>query len=98
MYETYNSTGYDLYQPFPELDQWVISNKSGLAYHGTFKEVVKLMVEKFDFYVKDIEMGVEILLDSIALDDTTNMLHFGINKTAIFTANYEEHYGRKQAS
>jgi hypothetical protein len=84
MFERYNSAGYDLYQPFPELNQWVIDLKNGQAYHGKFNEVVSYMVSNLDFYFQDIEIAVKEMTDK-----WNNCAHFGINRTFIFSFNKE---------
>ena len=85
MFETYNSSGYDLYQPFPDLDQWVIDDKNTQAYHGTLKEVVKYMVQKLDFDFYDVEDGLMLLADI----PFHNNIHFGMFKSPIFTSKKE---------
>lgn len=95
MFDVYTSSGYDLYQPFENIDQWVIDSKNGQACHGTFKEVVQFMIQKLGFRMEDIEFAIDLFLDSSEMDTLTNAVHFGINKTAIYTFNYEEHYGKR---
>jgi hypothetical protein len=91
MFETYNNSGYNLYQPFSDLDQWVIDDHSK-AFHGTLVEVVKYMVQKLDFDIDDVEDGINLLADNI---DLHNAIHFGMFKTCIYTFNHEEKYGKR---
>lgn len=93
MFETYNTSGFDLYQPFSEIDQWVLDPKSSQAMHGNLKEVVNFMIDKLDFYGYDIELALNLLANNIQNDD--NAIHFGVNKTPIFTFNQETKYGKR---
>ena len=85
MFDVYNSAGYDLYQPFSDLDQWVLDPKSSQACHGTLKEIVKFMTQRYGFSMENIEDGLNLLADN--LDRGDNSIHFGSFKTAIFTCN-----------
>ena len=92
MFDIYNSSGYDLYQPFPELDQWVIDDKNGHAFYGSLKDVTKYMLTKLDFYMDDIEDGLMLLADYMHRGDSG--CHFGMYKTAVYTFKKEDKYER----
>lgn len=94
MFEQYNSSGYDLYQPFPDLDQWVIDDHSN-AYHGTLKEVVKYMISRLDFEMDDIEDGLNLLADYMQYKGD-NAVHMGAFRSAIFT--FKKEVNCEQAS
>ncbi len=94
MYETYNSYGYDLYQPFPQLDRWVLDLRNGQAYHGTLLEVLKYMKEKLDFRIDDIEEGLTALADNTHLE--YNAIHFGIMKSLLYP--YKKEIDHERAS
>jgi hypothetical protein len=91
MFDIYNSTGYDLYQPFENVDQWVIDDHN-IAYHGTLKEVCQYMITRLDFFMDDVEDGLILLADYLHRGD--NLIHFGCYRTAIFTTKKEEKYER----
>lgn len=93
MFDVYNSTGYDLYQPFDNTDQWIVVSNSSRAYAGTLKEIVIYIIEKFDFRMDDIEDGLNLIADNIWQDH--DAVHFGCYKTAIFSFNYEEKHGKR---
>jgi hypothetical protein len=95
MFDTYKPTGYDLYQPFDSVDQWVIDINCCESYHGTFKQVVEFMIKKLDFYLTDIESALDLFLGDSERFTGSNCIHFGINKTAIFICNYKEFYGKR---
>lgn len=96
MFEKYNSSGYDLYQPFEGVDQWVIDPKDSNACHGTLREVVKFMVDKLYFRVEDIDFALNFLLDSVESGSVDhNAIHFGMYKSAIYTFNHEGKYGQQ---
>lgn len=83
MYELYNSAGYDLYQPFEGVDQWVIDPKSSAAYHGSLKEVVKFMINELGFHMEDVEDSLNFLADNI--HQGHNAIHIGMARTSIYT-------------
>lgn len=91
MFDTYNSSGYDLYQPFPETNQWVIDDHNQ-PYHGTLKEVAKYMVQKLDFQFEDVEDGLNLLANNFS--ESHNSVHFGIFKSCIYTSKKEVNYER----
>jgi hypothetical protein len=95
MFETYNTNGYDLYQPFENIDQWVIDDKSE-AFHGTLKEVCQYMITKLDFQMEDIEEGLMLLADNISRNH--NALHFGAFRSIIYTFKKEDKHGKQRAS
>lgn len=92
MFDVYNSSGFDLYQPFPDLDQWVIDTKFNHAMHGTLKEVCKLMVEKLGFEMDDILDGLKMIADNVERGD--NCCHFGIYKSPIYSNKKEVSHER----
>ncbi len=83
MFDVYNSSGYDLYQPFDSIDQWIIDPKSSQAYHGSLRDVVKFMINKFEFNFEDIENSLEFLAENI--EKNHNGIHMGMNRTPIYT-------------
>lgn len=83
MFDHYNFSGYDLYQPFENIDQWVIDMRNGQSYHGTLKQVIKYMIQRLDFYFEDIEEGLEVLAGNSYQEH--NSCHFGLNKTFIYS-------------
>jgi len=92
MFETLTSTAYDLYQPFPNVDQWVIDNRNNHKMHGTLKEICLYMVKNLGFKFENIEDGLNMLADYIHRGD--NGIHFGTLKTSIYTFKKEEKYER----
>jgi hypothetical protein len=92
MFEKYNSSGYDLYQPFENIDQWVIDDHNQ-AYHGSLREVCQYMIKKLDFNFQDIEDGLMLLADYAYRGD--NACHFGIYRTCIYTYDRDEKKGSK---
>lgn len=84
MFEKVTSTGLDLYQPFPELNQWVVDFKNGIRYHGTFQEVVSYLVFKQGFNTHEVDDAVFIMLEK-----DHNAIHFGMYKTFIFSFDKE---------
>ena len=91
MFERHMATGYDLTQAFD--NQWIVSIRDGLAYHGTLKESVIFMVNKLGFYQGDVEEGLEMLADNICSGHNT--IHFGMYKSMIYTSNKEIHCERQ---
>lgn len=83
MFELPNFSGFDLYQPFPGIDQWVFDTKYEHKYHGTLKEIVKFMTNKMGFYVEDIEIGLNFVADNA--DKAHNAIHFGSLKSPLFS-------------
>lgn len=83
MFDQTNFSGFDLYQPFSGVDQWVFDTKYGHKYHGTLKEVVLFMTNKMGFYVEDIEIGLNFVADN--LQQNHNGCHFGALKSPLFS-------------
>lgn len=79
-FETMHSLGYDLYQPFAQVDQWVIDLKNGNAYHGTSDDVINFMINKLKFDLNEVIYA----LDQADLVGN-NAAHFGIFKTFIYS-------------
>lgn len=92
MFETYNSAGYDLYQPFENIDKWVIDCKNISAYSGSLKEVIEFMIKKLDFNFENIENGLMLLADNIRQGH--NGCHFGIYKSCIYSFKKDGDYER----
>ena len=92
MFETYNSSGYDLYRPDENTDHWVFDDRNNIVYRGKLKEVVQYMVQRFDFYLDDVLDGLDLLANNVDRGD--NCIHYGVYKTAIFTTKKEVNYER----
>lgn len=92
MFDIFNSSGFDLYRPFTEIDQWVVDTKNGSPVHGTLKECVIFMTKKLGFQMKDIENGLSLFMDNF--DSKHNLIHFGALRTPIFTKYKEVNYER----
>jgi hypothetical protein len=81
MFEKHMTSGFDIYQPFQGIDQWVVDFKNGQAFHGTFKEIAFYLVKNFDVLTSEIEFAVEVMCRN-----DHNAAHFGaMNKTFIFS-------------
>jgi hypothetical protein len=79
----FHMPGFDLYQPFPDLDQWVFDLKNGSSFHGSLNQTVKLMCNSYGFFAEDVVEGLEILEQYLGKDH--NGVHFGAMKSCIFT-------------
>lgn len=80
MIEKYRATGYTLYEPFD--NKWVIDCNDGHKYYGSFKEVVNFMCKELLFDLDEVTYGMDAMLKA-----DNNAMHFGINRTFIYSYN-----------
>jgi len=81
MFEQTSAFGFDVYQPFGDIDQWVLDFRNGDAFHGSFREIVKHMIENLGFESQEIDEAISCLCKASG----HNAIHFGIYKKFIFS-------------
>jgi hypothetical protein len=93
MFETLNTTGYNLHQLPNHPDRWMIDTNTNEPYTGNMKQVVVYMIKNLGFHIDEIEYGINLLADSVAKAHDT--IHFGARKTVIYSFKKEDKYGRR---
>lgn len=73
------------------LNNWEIKINNRHYFSGSFLKAMYLCVTRLGFHPSDLEEGVKFLCQN----DDHDSIHFGINKSFMWTYNSEDKYERK---
>lgn len=71
-------SGYNLIEL--DTDKWILQVIDGDIFGGTFKETILFAATRFGFAIEEIEIAIQ---EMVAFNH--NAVHFGMNKTFIYT-------------